>query len=96
MTRTYLLLAALGLATAGCGGQGEGDKAAATGDAASGGATAGADPAPVATPDLLTGRADAEGVVPGGAVDVLRREGWRVAGQPAAAPPAPGATRPPG
>lgn len=90
MTRTYLLLAALGLATAACGGQGEGDKAAATGDAATG-----ADPAPVETPDLLTGQADAEGVVPGGAVDVLRREGWRVEGQPAAAPPATGATQPP-
>ena len=88
MTRTYLLLAALGLATAACGGQGDTDKAATTGDAGSGGEAASTETAPVETPDLLTGPADAEGVVAGGAIDVLRREGWRVAGQPAAPPPA--------
>lgn len=96
MTRTYLLLTALGLATAACGGQGEGDKAAATGDASAGGETASTETAPVETPDLLTAPAGPDGVVPGGAIDVLRREGWRVAGQPAAAPPATGATRSPG
>lgn len=85
MTRTYLLLAALGLATAACGGQGDTDKAATTGDAA-GGEAASTETAPVETPDLLTGPVDAEGVVAGGAIDVLRREGWRVAGQPAAPP----------
>ena len=90
MIRTYLLLAALGLATASCGGQGEADTTAATGDAATDGQTAstGAD-APLETPDLLSGPAGPDGVVPGGAIDVLRREGWRVAGQPAAAPSAP-------
>ena len=78
MTKTYLLIAALGLATAACGGESE--KAATTGTGA-GGETAGADAdAPVRGPDLLTAPAGPDGVVPGGAIDVLRREGWRVAG----------------
>lgn len=84
MIRTYLLLAALGLATAACGGQGEADKA---GDSAPGGEATDTDSvASFEAPDLLTGQAGPDGVVPGGAVDVLRREGWRVAGQPAPAP----------
>ena len=91
MTRTYLLLAALGLVTAACGDQGETDKAEATG--ASGETASADDDAPVRGPDLLTGPAGPDGVVPGGAIDVLRREGWRVAGQPA---PLPATTATPG
>lgn len=83
MIRTYLLLAALGLATAACGGQGEADKA---GDAGPGEAADTDAVASFEAPDLLTAEAGPDGVVPGGAVDVLRREGWRVAGQPAPAP----------
>lgn len=83
MTRTYLLLAALGLTIAACGEQGKADKDA-TG--ASGGETTNTETAPIETPDLLTGKAGPDGVVPGGAIDVLQREGWRVAGQAAAAP----------
>jgi hypothetical protein len=94
MTRTYLMLAALGLATAACDGGGTADKTAATGEAGTAGQAAGTETAdaPVETPNLLSGQPDAEGVVAGGAVDVLRREGWRVEGQPAAAQPAPTAT----
>lgn len=90
MTRTYLLLAALGLTIAACGEQGKADKAA-TGAASPGGETASTETAPVETPDLLTAPAGPDGVVPGGAIDVLRREGWRVAGQPAI-PPVTGVT----
>ena len=92
MIRTYLLLAALGFGTAACGGQGEANKAAATGDTGAGETASVDDDAPVRGPDLLTGPAGPDGVVAGGAIDVLRREGWRVAGQPAAAPPPTGAT----
>ena len=83
MTRTYLLLAALGLTIAACGEQGKADKAATGG---TGGETANTETAPIETPDLLTGQAGPDGVVPGGAIDVLQREGWRVAGQAPAAP----------
>ena len=65
MIRSHILLAALGLATAACGGSQE---QSARND------RSGAD----AQPDVMANAAGADGVVPGGAVDVLRREGWRV------------------
>ena len=67
MTKTYLLLAASGLSLAACGGQTQTAKQTAnqTGDASG------------ALPDMMASAAT-PGVVPGGAVDVLQREGWRV------------------
>ena len=65
MTRTYLMIAALGLATAACGNSERtqtAQKDAATGQ-----------------PEVMASAAAPGGVVPGGAVDVLQREGWRVA-----------------
>lgn len=64
MTRTYLVIAALGLATAACGNSGRTQ-------------TAQKD-ASTAPTELMASTAAPGGVVPGGAVDVLQREGWRV------------------
>lgn len=64
MTRTYLMIAAVGLATAACGNSERSQTAQK--DAATG------------QPELMASAAAPGGVVPGGAVDVLQREGWRV------------------
>jgi hypothetical protein len=63
--KTYLMIAALGLATAACGGGNE-VKQTAQNDAA------------MEQPELMASSAAPGGVVPGGAVDVLQREGWRI------------------
>ena len=98
MTRTYLLIAALGVSIAACGGQGEttaADQAtqAADSEAADAGAVGTGAAAPMVTAD---GSLPPGEVVPGGAIDVLRREGWRVAGVQTAAPPATGEAKTPG
>jgi hypothetical protein len=64
MTRTYIVIAALGLATAACGNSERTQTAQK--DAA------------IEQPELMASAAAPGGVVPGGAVDVLQREGWRV------------------
>ena len=67
MTKTYMLLAVAGLSLAACGEQTQtaNQTANQSGDASG------------ALPDM-TASAETRGVVPGGAVDVLQREGWRV------------------
>lgn len=67
--KTYMMMAAVALVTVGCGGSNEAQQ------------TAQADAATDATaeaPELMASAAAPGGVVPGGAVDVLQREGWRV------------------
>lgn len=64
--KTYMLLAVAGLSLAACGGQSENAAGNQTADASGG------------EPTMMAGAASADGVVRGGAIDVLQREGWRV------------------
>lgn len=83
--KTYVMIAALGMAVAACG---SGNKAEQTAQA----------DGSMAQPELMASSAASGGVVPGGAVDVLQRSGWQIdpAVQQADAAPAAGSAAQPG
>jgi len=82
--KNFVMIAALGLAVAACGGSDNKAQQTVQNDTA------------MEQPELMASSAAPGGVVPGGAVDVLQREGWRVdpAVQQAVVAPATPTTQP--